>query len=527
MLKTFFPKWNLKAILFDHPGGGTLKPKGSITIFISLLLTVIIAFISANILSVKIQAGRAQAVNSADQALFSLFALYDKDLLDEYDVFFLDAGLGSSGFNPSGLADFITDTASYILNPDKGSIVSPGKTLLKLTDEKTSIKAYTTASGHNGDIFCEQAVQYMKNTVMLRGAASLMGPEDNNFLSLPSYEAEGEKQNELDFNTAYESVSKAAEEKAAESAEKNDSLSTEPIQNNGTPSAVPDSYFKIIPSVISLKGRSLTELCVPNPALISGSVFSASSFFSSGSRNTGAGVTKLTEDLSGAGSRLLLSEYIQTHCGSFLSPKQDSKIKYQTEYIIVGKNSDRENLDAVIKRIFLIRMGINALAINTSPALKSEVAAVSTAISAALMIPELQEVLTVLLTAGWAWCESLVDMRSLLKGNSAAILKSAENWQVSLEKIPELLNGSSSFEKPCGKGMKYSDYLCALLLQKDRIKTQDALLKVVEDTIQNGHKRTSFRLDNCIDTLEIDFSVKSEDLITFTANRRYSYRENT
>ena len=65
--------------------------KASITIYLSLMLVLIVSVISASIVSVKVQAGRSRVANSVDQAMFSLFAQYDRDLLSKYDVFFIDA----------------------------------------------------------------------------------------------------------------------------------------------------------------------------------------------------------------------------------------------------------------------------------------------------------------------------------------------------------------------------------------------------------------------------------------------------
>ena len=79
--------------------GGFFVKKASITIYLSLMLMLIVSVISASVLSVKVQAGRSRVANSVDQAMFSLFAQYDRDLFSKYDVFFIDGAAGSGDMN--------------------------------------------------------------------------------------------------------------------------------------------------------------------------------------------------------------------------------------------------------------------------------------------------------------------------------------------------------------------------------------------------------------------------------------------
>ena len=66
-----------------------------------LLLLVFLSLLGACIRSSKINGGRVQAVNAMDTAMYSLFAQYDRDLLKEYHLFFLDGGYGENALNLS------------------------------------------------------------------------------------------------------------------------------------------------------------------------------------------------------------------------------------------------------------------------------------------------------------------------------------------------------------------------------------------------------------------------------------------
>ena len=57
----------------------------------------IIVLVCTSIESVKMMCARTQIANSADVGMYSLFAQYDRYLLDRYGLFYLDASYGADG----------------------------------------------------------------------------------------------------------------------------------------------------------------------------------------------------------------------------------------------------------------------------------------------------------------------------------------------------------------------------------------------------------------------------------------------
>lgn len=39
--------------------------------------------------------------------------------------------------------------------------------------------------------------------------------------------------------------------------------------------------------------------------------------------------------------------------------KREKSLDYEVEYLLAGKKSDKENLESVLMKLFLIRMGVN------------------------------------------------------------------------------------------------------------------------------------------------------------------------
>ena len=117
---------------------------------------------------------RAELGEAADEAVFSLFSEYDRDLFERYHVFFLDGGLdtGSPAF-PAHIR-FLKDSADYILHPGKGRLFSSGTSPLTLELESCELTGYTSASELGGRIFAGQAVEYMEHTLGIQGVQLLL-----------------------------------------------------------------------------------------------------------------------------------------------------------------------------------------------------------------------------------------------------------------------------------------------------------------------------------------------------------------
>ena len=68
--------------------------RGSITVFLALTLGLILSLLSSGLESARMAAARTQILNGMDIGLYSLFGQYDRFLLKNYDLFFLDGTQG-------------------------------------------------------------------------------------------------------------------------------------------------------------------------------------------------------------------------------------------------------------------------------------------------------------------------------------------------------------------------------------------------------------------------------------------------
>ena len=124
-----------------------------------LLLLVLLSLLGACIRSSRVSGGRVQAVNAMDTAMYSLFAQYDRDLLKDYHLFFLDGGYGENALN---LSQLLTQTEAFAQ-----PVLSSGLSSCHL--EACGINGFRLATDNNGAAVQAQIIRYMKDNLGSKG----------------------------------------------------------------------------------------------------------------------------------------------------------------------------------------------------------------------------------------------------------------------------------------------------------------------------------------------------------------------
>ena len=477
-----------------------------------------------------------QLANVSDQAMFSLFARYDRDLLDRYDVFFINAGFGSSDMHLEKCIDRLTEAMDPLLSD--GGIF--GKNLTGLQRENESITAYTLATDASGAAFCAQAVDYMKNTAVLQGLGALMSDTFGKAQSVSEQEEAGKNPMTSVKDDSYERLEAESEEaKAAAEAAKadeeaktasgevtQDAEGTGPDNSDGQEAAVtvPDDFVNPLPALKTVGKLSVLNLVLQDTGSVSGASADTGGFPDAREKESGIGLTDVKTSIHDSTNSLIFNEYILNHYGTFRQPEDIDGLKYQSEYILMGKDSDIANLEAVVNRILLIRFGANLIHINQSGVLRGQIESASAAIASLILLPQASKVIEVLLAAGWAYCESLVDVRGLLDGDKIPLIKNETNWQVQLSDIPGIIGNMDVLRKRSPSGMSYKDYLRVLLFMEDADTRVSRSMNMTEYTMRRcGHE--NFRLDLCLDALTVDITARAEGRLSFTTEKSMCYRD--
>lgn len=496
-----------------------MKTRGSITVFFSLLLTVIISLISAFLVSAKIAAGRAQIAIAADQVIYSQMARYDSELFDMYHLFFLDAGYDSDTLHLGKILDELESDLSYLFMPNKEVILQRGIEFLKLQEESGSITGYTLATDCDGKVLKEQAVQYMKDTLGIQSVSLL-------YQKLTGQENIAKQQ---------ETMAKAAEEKGK--VEEYEEIKRQSVENRNVTDSEDNEVqkqsveeertaietTKTLDAVQKLRKTSILNLVIQDTDSLSGWSTDIDRFLSKRSKQQGMGLLEVGENADGIVADILFQEYILKNLNHYQASRQETGPSYGVEYVLQGKNSDVKNLEGIANKMLLLRMGANVSYLYTDAAKRAEVQSLALTLSSFLLLPEVSPAIENILITAWAFVESLVDVRGIFAGDKVPFIKTVDSWQVNFSDIPKAISGIDSFRKDSG-GYSYEDYLRLFLFMRSDEKKVIRCMDVIELSIREIPGKEEFSLDCAIDTLEVQFEVRAESRKTFTIVESESYR---
>ena len=172
-----------------------------------------------------------------------------------------------------------------------------------------------------------------------------------------------------------------------------------------------------------IEKSGVLSLVMPDDMELSGLQINRQDQASNRSLAAGNGTFPKRQGLGGVDERLLYNEYVLMNFSSavshtFQSTSSDGAgskertdmdkdvsgqtLAYEVEYILEGHASDKENLEAVLLKLFFIRMALNYLCLMGDSAKQAEVTALAVAVTTVLLIPEAAEILKQLILIAWA-----------------------------------------------------------------------------------------------------------------------------
>ncbi|MCM1099764.1 MAG: DUF5702 domain-containing protein [Clostridium sp.] len=218
--------------------------------------------------------------------------------------------------------------------------------------------------------------------------------------------------------------------------------------------------------------------------------------------------------------RFLFQEYLLRYMGHYGAESGEDALAYQVEYLLIGDESDTDNLKGVVNIIFAIREAANTSYLLSDQEKSAMAEALGSLLASAMGIPEASQVLKFILLFGWAFAESIYDVKCLMAGEEVPLIKTSDTWHYGLENVlsgqePETYDGMA--------GLDYKDYLRILLmLQPEDLLTARAM-NMVEADIRQTPGNEFFRLDGCVDCVEACVTVESAYGYNCEITRRKGY----
>ena len=504
-----------------------MRVKGSITIFLSLALLFVIALIGSLLESARVTVAGEVALDNSYLAEQNILAEYQRELWNDYHVFFVDASLlnGEEGaiklansymdkMMPGGKGDYLGTTASF--------------TSLNFKENMTENDCY---------FFTKQAAAYMKY-----GAAAGVGKKLINNANLIKTAEDGtdtlrkglkikveaekklielerekkkleEKANDIKkgakdikeiIGTEVHAQSKSGllgieEAKRSESSNQIHTKMVEKPKAMAKKIEVQDDTPKYTEKEVADAKKKYKESQKNlDDATGDGSARGTLSFFISGDKKISKRKISSTawgevqtekEEKTDLVEKGLLILYAKAHFKNFLSKtKEDDKkeaLRYGLEYLISGKESDEANLSSVANRIFGLRTIVWYGYFLTRKDKMAEAEAIAAAIASVLALPTAIEIIKYGIVMGWSMDEARKEVKSLLKG----------------EDIP-LLPGKSE-----GVKLKYQSFLDSFLVIASG-KLPIRIVKLIEQNIKLRYYQ-GFRADSMYAGVNGEVSVKT------------------
>ncbi len=489
--------------------------------FLSLSLLLIMSVLLVLAEGVHYMGLAANARSAGALAAESTFAEYNSVLWDEYGILGMDAGYGSSEMN-------ITELQNRMCGYLGGTVSND---LFIMTDTNCTA-SYRLLTDSGCAAFVVQACRAEKSAV----AEDIIQKARN----ILSGESEGEEEDDLDeiLNNAKDAIKQDKEDAAAAesgeggSEEDGSGGSGEGIAYDaaGADEAAAHMSQNPIDTVIELRKRGVLGMVIPAETAVSSKSFPADRV---STRSLVSGTMSTAVDSSVTDSAVFRL-YLMDHLLHFGSDTEGSSaaMSYEMEYVICGKDTEEKNLKSIVDRLLIAREAQNMISLASDPVKMQKAANAAMLFGGASANPLLISAVQAGIVAAWAFIESILDVRLLLSGGKAAVLKTAEQWTSDLYEIPAYLDVSVQ-AKPAETGLTYANYLLGLTAVISTEVLAKRCMDLMELSIRNQDGYSACRMDHMVCEAEYAYSMKGTPLFavpvsgdgtfTFRRTERISY----
>ena len=474
-----------------------------ITLYFALTIGVMLALIFTLTEGVRRQTIRTETEGVMDIGLHSVFGEYHRQLLEQYDLFYIDTSYGEN--LPS--IEATEEHLQYYMNLN---FEKPAGGVLDLTGircDNVKMTEYLRPTDHNGKVLQRQAVEYISEKSGMSVAEDVLthlGIIRSN--SLDTRDIAGERA------SIKEGIEGLLERKRQE------------LRAEGVPEEeIHVSISNPADSVDAIRGTGILGLALPEGRKLSAIAVDTESYQSHRCALTGKG--RLFRDTSGIEegiSRLLFQKYLFEKCGYFGRELEKSLLKYQMEYLIKGGGLDRENLEEVLEDILQIREAANLLHLFSDSEKQAQADMVAAVVTALLGIPKLQELVKLSILFAWSYAESVKDVRILLEGNRVPLLKDADSWNTPLSQLLTFTSHLDEY-RASESGMSYEDYLRVFLYMQPETTLCFRFMDVCEMDIRLTPDNAFFRMDGCVEAVTAKVNVSSGYGYGYDITRSYHY----
>jgi len=450
-----------------------------VTVYASLMFLVVFLLLSMCLEGAYLYLGKGKAQGAYMAALAGARGNYQKELEQQYHLFGLDVRYGKQ------LDEKLAEALKYNLTESRDPFsFYPGSVR---TSHKVSL------ADRRGEILREQIAEFMKYDLGKDGIRLLT----DNVFKMPK---------EDDASRAREVINEAdreakEEEEAEETGKKTETKT--PVRSKDPRKGLVKVLREGMVTVVLGKEAEVSEQNVPivyghrdtkkekNPDFYQAESVSQSLK----GRGQYASSTGIKTELMG-------TAYGVKYFRNYTSKEKKKGLQYETEYLIAGKESEKENLGSVFSKILLMRFLPNLIYVQGDTVKQGQAEALAVSILGITGLVPVVKLAKHLLLAALAYGESILDLRNLSEGKQVPLWKSKDTWQMEFAGLSSLTGRRKSVKK----GLSYKDYLQVLLfLQTEKQEKYLRMMDVIEDNIKR--KVPGFSLKDCYVSFEAETNM--------------------
>ena len=469
--------------------------EGYLTLFLTLILTVMMSFCMMLIREVRENTRQFAAEYVTDIGVNSILAEYHRELFNQYNLLFMDISYGTDTVSYDSMISHLKEYIQENLSTESLFLGSYYRDPIQLSLSEANLKGALGACDAGGREIRRQAVDAMQQDIGITYLDKVMEwAEEADRYGLFSRDLLQEQKSaveELENLTGMDSSMIFDEEEEEE-------------------------------SVVSFWEAGILNM-VADRETISSQMVTLSNYASHRERVEGTGALENTLFEDGFMDKLFFQEYILSYTGQYGNPKEDSLLKYQTEYILFGQNSDVNNLKMAVSQLLGIRGVANLVSIMQDTEKKSCAEMLAYSIAVALTVPEIAEVLAFVFELIWAMAEAIYDVSMLLNNERIPLIKKSTDWHYSLENAMNFELPDKADKSKLSDGLSYPDYLRIMMCLHDKEILSLRLADIMEMDIRKTEGNQSFRMDGCFDRVHLNLLFGSSDEGKYSTDGIYGY----
>lgn len=202
---------------------------------------------------------------------------------------------------------------------------------------------------------------------------------------------------------------------------------------------------------------------------------------------------------------MYVNKYLSDYADKEDEDDKKRALSYEKEYIICGRQGDRENLHSVVNRLLLIRTGVSFVYLLSDREKSSLAYAAAAAVVGFTGMEALVRCTQYIILAGWAYEDACVDVSALLRGKKIPYVKKKSNLNIQFN---ELVSFNKELIKQKAKaidnssGVKYSDFLVLFLNMCKKKTSLQRCMDVIHYNMKLRHSKL-FSFQNAMYKAEV------------------------